>query len=79
MASRIAVVGALFLVIQAAAFIMGLSLARSITGSIHEMFAGTERVGRGDDYQDSWKLTDFIFWNWERASSRTVGAQDPAP
>jgi serine phosphatase RsbU (regulator of sigma subunit) len=42
------VVGGLFLVIQIAAFIMGLALARSITGSVHELFAGTERVRRGD-------------------------------
>ena len=27
---------------------MGLTLARSITGSVHELFAGTERVRRGD-------------------------------
>ena len=38
----------LFLVIQLAAFMMGLSLARSITGSVHELFAGTERVRQGD-------------------------------
>jgi serine phosphatase RsbU (regulator of sigma subunit) len=44
----LAVVGGLFLVIQAVAFAMGLTLARSITGSVHELFAGTERVRRGD-------------------------------
>ena len=27
---------------------MGLALARSITGSVHELFAGTERIRRGD-------------------------------
>ena len=27
---------------------MGLTLARSITGSVHELFAGTERVRHGD-------------------------------
>jgi phosphoserine phosphatase RsbU/P len=41
-------VGVLFLIIQMVAFGMGLSLARSITGAVHELFAGTERVGRGD-------------------------------
>jgi sigma-B regulation protein RsbU (phosphoserine phosphatase) len=41
-------VGALFLIIQVVAFSMGLALARSITGSVHELFAGTERVRRGD-------------------------------
>src|SRR6185503_16533340 len=42
------VVGASFVIIQLVAFGMGLSLARSITGAIHELFEGTERVGRGD-------------------------------
>jgi phosphoserine phosphatase RsbU/P len=42
------VIAGLFLIIQAVALIMGLSLARSITGSVHELFAGTERVRRGD-------------------------------
>jgi sigma-B regulation protein RsbU (phosphoserine phosphatase) len=44
----LAVIGGLFLIIQAVAFVMGLTLARSITGSVHELFAGTERVRRGD-------------------------------
>jgi serine phosphatase RsbU (regulator of sigma subunit) len=42
------VIATLFLVIQVAAFGMGLALARSITGSVHELFAGTERVREGD-------------------------------
>jgi sigma-B regulation protein RsbU (phosphoserine phosphatase) len=41
-------IGVLFLVIEFAAFIMGLALARSITGSIHALFLGTERVRQGD-------------------------------
>jgi sigma-B regulation protein RsbU (phosphoserine phosphatase) len=41
-------IGMMFLIIQVVAFAMGLALARSITGSIHELFAGTERVRRGD-------------------------------
>jgi serine phosphatase RsbU (regulator of sigma subunit) len=41
-------IGVLFLVIEFAAFIMGLALARSITGSIHALFLGTERVREGD-------------------------------
>jgi len=44
----LAVIAGLFLVIQAVALVMGLTLARSITGSVHELFAGTERVRRGD-------------------------------
>lgn len=42
------VVAALFLVIEAAALVMGFALARSITRSVHELFLGTERVRRGD-------------------------------
>lgn len=40
------VIGTLFLVIQSVAFLMGVSLARSITGAIHELFEGTQRVQR---------------------------------
>jgi serine phosphatase RsbU (regulator of sigma subunit) len=42
------VVGALFLIIQTVAFVMGLSLARSITGAVHELASGTDHVRRGD-------------------------------
>lgn len=42
------VVAVLFLIIQIAALVMGLALARSITSSIHELFQGTERVRQGD-------------------------------
>jgi serine phosphatase RsbU (regulator of sigma subunit) len=42
------IVGVLFLVIEAFALIVGLTLAKSITGSVHELFMGTERVRRGD-------------------------------
>jgi sigma-B regulation protein RsbU (phosphoserine phosphatase) len=41
-------VGGLFLVIEIIALTTGLALARSITGSVHELFAGTERVRQGD-------------------------------
>ena len=44
----IVVVGLLFLLIQFVALVMGLALARSITGSVHELFVGTERVRQGD-------------------------------
>jgi sigma-B regulation protein RsbU (phosphoserine phosphatase) len=44
----VAVVGALFLVIEVAALGMGLGLARTITGSIHDLFEGTERIRQGD-------------------------------
>jgi phosphoserine phosphatase RsbU/P len=42
------VVAVLFLIIELAALVMGLALARSITSSIHELFMGTERVRQGD-------------------------------
>lgn len=38
----------LFLIIEFVAFMMGFTLARSITRSIHALFDGTERVRRGD-------------------------------
>ncbi len=41
-------IGILFLIIEFAALLAGLALARSITGSVHELFAGTERVRQGD-------------------------------
>ncbi len=44
----LAVLGVLFLVIELAAFVMGLVLARSITGSIHALSVGTDRIRRGD-------------------------------
>lgn len=44
----LAAIAAMFLVIQVVAMVMGLTLVRSITGSVHELFAGTERVRRGD-------------------------------
>ena len=46
--SLLALLGGLFLIIQGVAFSMGLALARSITGSVHELGEGTERVRRGD-------------------------------
>lgn len=41
-------IGVLFLTIQVFAIVAGFALARSITGSIHELFEGTERVRQGD-------------------------------
>jgi serine phosphatase RsbU (regulator of sigma subunit) len=38
----------LFLVIESVALVAGLALAKSITGSVHELFRGTERVLRSD-------------------------------
>jgi sigma-B regulation protein RsbU (phosphoserine phosphatase) len=44
----LAFVSVLFLIIEVGALVMGLALARSITGAVHELFAGTERVRQGD-------------------------------
>ncbi|HWN85670.1 MAG TPA: PP2C family protein-serine/threonine phosphatase, partial [Vicinamibacterales bacterium] len=44
----LAIVGVLFLIILAVAFLMGFVLARSITGAVHELFEGTEKVRGGD-------------------------------
>ena len=41
-------IGVLFLVIEFIALVVGFALARSITGSVHELFTGTERVRQGD-------------------------------
>jgi phosphoserine phosphatase RsbU/P len=44
----LALVAASFFVIQVVALGMGFGLARSITGSVHELFTGTEKVRAGD-------------------------------
>ena len=40
--------GGLLLIVEIGALAMGLTLARSITGSVHALFAGTRRVRQGD-------------------------------
>jgi len=42
------VVATLLIIIQLVALTMGVALARSITGAVHELFAGTERIRHGD-------------------------------
>jgi sigma-B regulation protein RsbU (phosphoserine phosphatase) len=42
------VIGALFLMNILIALVAGLALAKSITGSVHALFTGTERVRQGD-------------------------------
>ena len=44
----LAVFGGLFLVIESVALVMGFALAKSITGSVHALFMGTQRVRQGD-------------------------------
>ena len=41
-------IGVTFLTIEAVAVVMGFALAKSITGAVHELFTGTERVRDGD-------------------------------
>jgi phosphoserine phosphatase RsbU/P len=42
------VIGGLFLLLEFFALIAGFALAKSITGSVHALFIGTERVRQGD-------------------------------
>ena len=42
------VIATMFLIIEFAALVMGFTLARSITGAVHALFLGTQRVRRGD-------------------------------
>jgi serine phosphatase RsbU (regulator of sigma subunit) len=42
------IIGGLFVIIEVMALTAGLALAKSITGSVHELFAGTELVRQGD-------------------------------
>lgn len=42
------ITGGLFLVIECAALVRGFALAKSITGSVHELFMGTEKVRTGN-------------------------------
>jgi sigma-B regulation protein RsbU (phosphoserine phosphatase) len=42
------VIGALFVIIQVIALVAGFVLAKSITGSVHQLFVGTDRVRQGD-------------------------------
>jgi sigma-B regulation protein RsbU (phosphoserine phosphatase) len=44
----LAVVGGIFLAMYSLALVLGLMLARSITGSIHELYRGTEQLRQGD-------------------------------
>ena len=44
----VSLIAVLFLIIEVAALVMGLALARSITTAVHGLFTGTERVRQGD-------------------------------
>jgi sigma-B regulation protein RsbU (phosphoserine phosphatase) len=44
----LAFVGILFLLIECGALLVGVGLTRSITGAVHDLYEGTQRVNRGD-------------------------------
>jgi serine phosphatase RsbU (regulator of sigma subunit) len=44
----LAILAGLFFIIQLVAYVMGFALARSITGAVHALSEGTERVRQGD-------------------------------
>ena len=64
------VVGVLFLVIQVVALVTGLALARSITGSVHELFTGTERVRRATSPTRSPSPRTISSASWPSRSTR---------
>lgn len=44
----ISVLGVLFLVVEVIAIVIGVSLSRSITGAVHDLYEGTEHIKEGD-------------------------------
>jgi serine phosphatase RsbU (regulator of sigma subunit) len=71
------VVGGLFLVIQTVAFVVGLALAKSITGSVHALFTGTERVRQGDfTHKIAVKAQDQLGELAESFNSMTASIED---
>ena len=71
------VIGVLFLIIEAVALATGLSLARSITGSVHELFEGTEQVRQGDfTHKISVKANDQLGELAESFNSMTASIED---
>jgi sigma-B regulation protein RsbU (phosphoserine phosphatase) len=70
-------VGGLFLVIEIIALTTGLALARSITGSVHELFTGTERVRQGDfTHKIAVKARDQLGELAESFNSMTASIED---
>ncbi len=71
------VVGGLFLVIEIVALVAGLALARSITGSVHQLFTGTERVRQGDfTHKIAVKAEDQLGELAESFNSMTASIED---
>ena len=71
----IVIVGLLFLIIQFVALVMGLALARSITGSVHELFVGTERVrpATSPTRSRSWRAISSASWPSVQPDDRRLG------
>jgi serine phosphatase RsbU (regulator of sigma subunit) len=73
----VVLVGGLFLVIETVALVVGLALAKSITGSVHELFTGTERVRQGDfTHKISVKAQDQLGELAESFNSMTASIED---
>ena len=71
------VVGGLFLIIEFVALIVGLALAKSITGSVHELFTGTGRVRQGDfTHKIAVKAQDQLGELAESFNSMTASIED---
>jgi methyl-accepting chemotaxis protein len=71
------IVGGLFLVIETVAFVVGLALAKSITGSVHQLFTGTERVRQGDfTHKIAVKAQDQLGELAESFNSMTASIED---
>jgi sigma-B regulation protein RsbU (phosphoserine phosphatase) len=71
------VVGGLFLIIEIVALVTGLALAKSITGSVHELFTGTERVRQGDfTHKIAVKAQDQLGELAESFNSMTASIED---
>ncbi len=67
----------LFFIIEIVALIMGLILAKSITGSVHQLFTGTERVRRGDfTHKIAVKARDQLGELAESFNSMTASIED---
>ncbi len=73
-------IGGLFLVIELIALFMGYTLARSITGSIHALFLGTERVRAGDfSHRIRTKTRDQLGQLGDSFNSMTASIEDLRP
>ncbi len=71
------IIGSLFLIIQSVALVMGFALAKSITGSVHALFMGTQRVRQGDfAHRIAVKTRDQLGMLAESFNSMTSSVED---